>query len=435
MIFDPWLIFEHGVNLLQGIMFSYFVCSCLELKLLKKYKIIASSLCALLIFAALTICNKVVFYEGLAIFIYSLILFVFSVIFMHGSLPNKLFISVVPVNAMAVGSIFSTNFMSFVLNKQIVEFLPYNTYLRVITVLLSNFILFTIIYIIKRITTKKHLVLKKSEWLLLSFELIVSVVAYMFLYYSIFSTNSIKANFYIALSVAAIIIINITTYILLANYSNRHQIEIENTLLKQQAINQKSAIIETKKRYDELQKIKHDFNNVVRVIQNLNTQNKPEDINTYINSFLKEQITAVNIIDTNNNFINAIINSKLAEANKKGIQVELCIISDLETEMYLDLCSLIGNMFDNAINACTDIENSIIKLDIRRDNKELIINMKNSIKSSVLLENPTLATSKADKKNHGFGTKIIREIANNYHGFADFYEENNMFCCNVILYI
>ena len=47
--------------------------------------------------------------------------------------------------------------------------------------------------------------------------------------------------------------------------------------------------------------------------------------------------------------------------------------------------------------------------------------------------NPRLTTTKADKKQHGLGTSIIKEIARKYNGRCDFYESEGMFCCQVTL--
>ena len=51
----------------------------------------------------------------------------------------------------------------------------------------------------------------------------------------------------------------------------------------------------------------------------------------------------------------------------------------------------------------------------------------------MLSANPNLTTDKQDKKSHGLGTKIIKDIAAKYNGFAEFYDEDGSFCCNVII--
>ncbi len=52
---------------------------------------------------------------------------------------------------------------------------------------------------------------------------------------------------------------------------------------------------------------------------------------------------------------------------------------------------------------------------------------------SVLKRNPALKTTKKEKSSHGYGTKIIQDIARKYHGKCDFCEEDGFLCCSVTL--
>ena len=426
-----WLLFELGINVLQGFLAAYFVCGSLKHK--QNKRIISYSLCTIIIFISLTITNYFSYYEGAAIFINSVLLFLFSHIMLEGTIPQKIFVSIVPVNGMAVCSIFSTNLISFIVNQPIYEFLSKSTTLRLITVLVANIVLFLILYIIKKVTARTTLKLMAAEWLLLSFDLVLSVVAYMFLYYAIYSSQSIRANFFNALCAVAIIIINITMYVLLANFSNRYQIQLENNLLRQQAEYQAETILETKKQYDELQKVRHDFKNVLGVIDHLNSSHNNEEISEYISEYLKLQNKSIHVIHTGSSFVDAIINAKLAEANGFGVEVQISTVCDIGNENSMDLCTLLGNLFDNAIRAAKDSKRKTIKLDIRREMQTTIISMKNAIDSSILAVNPHLLSDKPDAGNHGYGTKIIKDIAAKHQGYVDFYEENGFFCCNVIL--
>ena len=76
----------------------------------------------------------------------------------------------------------------------------------------------------------------------------------------------------------------------------------------------------------------------------------------------------------------------------------------------------------------------MIHVSFTQDNKQFVLFMKNTIAESVLKSNPYLLTHKEDKARHGYGTRIIKETAKKHHGFADFYEEDGYFCCNVVLY-
>ena len=430
-----WLVLELAVNLIQGIFCAYFVCGSLRIKRLANIKIIPFAVCTLLMFAVITVTSYYAYFEGIVTFLHAVTLFVFSLIFLEGTVFNKIFISLVPINAVSVGSIFASNVISYIVKKPIYEFLSESTTLRLLTVLFGNLIFFLILFVIKRITSKSTLRLKESEWLLLSFDLAISIIAYITMNYSIYSSNSLLSNFFTALCGAAIIIINITMYIVLSKFSNRYKIQMENTLLRQQVEYHADVILETKKQYDELQKVRHDFNNTVNVIRTLNTEGKGSEIEEYIQEYLKSQTVSKTMIKTGNSFVDAVINSKLSEAQQDGIKVSISAISDLKSEHNIDLCSLIGNLLDNAVRASKESSQKVIKLDIRREGESVVIAVKNTIDSSVLSKNPDLVSDKQDKKNHGYGTKIIREIAKKHSGFADFYEEDGYFCCNVMLYL
>ncbi len=77
--------------------------------------------------------------------------------------------------------------------------------------------------------------------------------------------------------------------------------------------------------------------------------------------------------------------------------------------------------------------NKQIYLKISSDAYKYIFHLKNTIDDSVLKKNPALKTTKKEKSSHGYGTKIIRDIARKYHGKCDFYEEDEFFCCSVTL--
>lgn len=93
------------------------------------------------------------------------------------------------------------------------------------------------------------------------------------------------------------------------------------------------------------------------------------------------------------------------------------------------------NMLENAITATANIKLNAkqINLKIISESEKYTFLIKNSIDQSVLKENPKLHTTKTKFDSHGYGIKIIRDIAKKYNGHCDFYEESNMFCCLVVL--
>lgn len=430
-----WVGFELFVNLFQASIITWYAFGSLKFKYSKKAKVFSFLGTVIALFALITATSYLVNFEGFGTFIHALLLFVCIFFVTEGSLFNKIFVSLVPTNAIAASSTFVYPLFSYISLKTLDTSLFSEGSLRVISLALANFFYICILYIVKKITLRRYFKLKESEWFMLSLNITMSIIAYIFLYYSVYYSASPLVNFYVALCSVAVIVINITMYIVLSNFSNRYETEMENTLLRQQVEYHADAIVETKKQYDELQKVRHDFNNTVNVIRTLNTEGKGSEIEEYIKEYLKSQTVSKTMIKTGNSFVDAVINSKLSEAQQDGIKVSISTISDLKSEHNIDLCSLIGNLLDNAVRASKESSQKVIKLDIRREGESVVIAVKNTIDSSVLSKNPDLVSDKQDKKNHGYGTKIIREIAKKHSGFADFYEEDGYFCCNVMLYL
>lgn len=430
-----WTSFELLVNVYQGILFTYFLWGSLTSKYTGRKNTILFVLCSFSYFTVVTIANFIIAFEGMVIFIYGAIFIAFSLYALNGSIFKKILVSIIPISILAICVVFSLNIIALIFDQRVVNLTYVKSVYRVLFIILSNTLMFILTYILKLLFKRENISLKKMEWIMLALVFSISIVIFIMLFFIAFNTTSDKEKLYIALSMLLIIANDLIVYFLLVQLSKKHKIELENNLLMQQYSFQKQSAIEVKNQYEQLQKVRHDYNNGLRIIQSLNSENKTKEIDDYIEKYLNSQNKTIHIVSTNNEFANAIINSKTAQANSNNIKVSLNVISDLDGINNLDFCNILGNMFDNAIEACNKCEkNKIIQLNISKDGDGITIFMKNSIDNSVIANNPELKTNKKDKSNHGYGTKIIKELAEKHHGFADFYEQDNMFCCNVILY-
>ena len=267
-------------------------------------------------------------------------------------------------------------------------------------------------------------------------QLCISIITFMFLYFASFNSTSKTLDLYITLSIIGLVSINLIAYYLLSRLSAHHLLELENAFFKQQQEYYIRSVNDMKQNYDTVQKIRHDFKNSLHVIRGLNEKGEPEKIEQYIGAFLDQNRSSVILVKTNCIYIDVLLSAKISEAAEHNIDVKLITALNLPSDEYIDMCNLLGNMFDNAIAACLKVPaGRKILLDIIQKDNEVVICMKNTIVDSVLATNPDLLSEKADQKNHGYGTHIIRDIAKKHHGFADFYEEDSMFCCNVVMYL
>ncbi len=149
------------------------------------------------------------------------------------------------------------------------------------------------------------------------------------------------------------------------------------------------------------------------------------------------QLSSALLINTENENANAIINQKHWEAARQNIEfkTEGAFHADLIIEN-LDLCSLLGNLLDNAIEAAVktqlpDLRR--IKLFIKRRGNLLIIITENGYADEPVKANGNFLTAKEDKRLHALGTRSIRYTAGKYNGAVDYVYENNWFKATVML--
>ena len=81
-----------------------------------------------------------------------------------------------------------------------------------------------------------------------------------------------------------------------------------------------------------------------------------------------------------------------------------------------DLCALLGNALDNAIEAAAKAGDKKIFMRCRIDKGMLMLKVRNALAGD---EREDLATTKPDQKHHGLGLAGMREIAARYGGILE----------------
>ena len=104
-----------------------------------------------------------------------------------------------------------------------------------------------------------------------------------------------------------------------------------------------------------------------------------------------------------------------------------------------DMCTLISNLFDNAIDECKHLkrhgaEDPKIYVEIKPQGSYLVITCINPTdKTEIPRRAGFIITTKKDKKIHGYGTGIVSRTAEKYNGLAEFKIEEGKFIAKVML--
>ena len=180
----------------------------------------------------------------------------------------------------------------------------------------------------------------------------------------------------------------------------------------------------------------HDFKNHLRTINGMSEADSK--VKEYTQNLLTTSYSYAKLCHCGNDIIDSIINCKETEAKEKNITFDYCIslTSPLNIES-IDICAILANQIDNAIEACMKIdkknERKII-INILQKEYFIFFTVKNTVKENPFNKNNELITTKNNVSGlHGFGIRIIRETAEKYNGTSENSYEDGQFISSVML--
>ena len=186
--------------------------------------------------------------------------------------------------------------------------------------------------------------------------------------------------------------------------------------------------------HENTRRLKHDMRNHLMVIAMSLGNEKYDEARTYTAQILDKLNLEYSYIDSGNALLNYILNLKLQQAQQMQVHMQLQI-ENLKFQKIdsVDFSSLLTNLLDNAIHAAANSDKRQISVSISKKRGYEAISVRNSINSSVLAVTPDLHSTHAEPEKHGMGIKQIRAIIEKYNGLLDIYEEDLVFCVNVML--
>jgi len=151
----------------------------------------------------------------------------------------------------------------------------------------------------------------------------------------------------------------------------------------------------------------------------------------YVQELEDQMNTVSNFVKTSQPVISALLTKEKWKAEKENVDfiLNVRLLTDIEPKISsVDLCVLVGNIFDNAINACTLLpEDSpkYIKAEILQKGCTLVIRTENPYSSNLKVR-PRLG-------KHGLGLKNVHKVVNKYNGNIDIHSEDEVFCVTIII--
>lgn len=185
----------------------------------------------------------------------------------------------------------------------------------------------------------------------------------------------------------------------------------------------------------ELRKEKHELRNNYFYINSLVKDGKYRELEKYLDENVHYRFSTMEEFHTGHSLLDMLLTQKVAEAREKGIHVMTNILlpSAFVIRDDNDMCSLLLNLLNNAIDAEAAEEEKDLQISITTIKTSLNIVIRNRCSTDVLRENRQLATTKQDKENHGIGLKIVRRIVKKHDGIINFHMQDGYFTAEVML--
>ncbi len=189
--------------------------------------------------------------------------------------------------------------------------------------------------------------------------------------------------------------------------------------------------------YESNAKLFHDFRNHCGMLKNFLTKGKTDEAIAYLDELVGESSTFKACVWTGDETVDYLISIKKALAEEKGIAFEAEVEFPRNTNIKSsDLCAILGNLLDNAIEACVKVaepSDRKIRLVIRRIRQMMVIKLENTYARAPIVKDGEIKTSKTDGGLHGWGIKSAGTAAEKYDGTINSSCDDKLFTTVVTL--
>ena len=227
--------------------------------------------------------------------------------------------------------------------------------------------------------------------------------------------------------------VNILVFYLYGKLSELVQEKVDKALFEQQLHLQETHYEALINAHEQIRSIRHDIKNHIGTISYLAAKYHNSEIEQYLTDLSQQIGETDKTVYTGNSGIDAITSLKLTEAGKQGIKITESILIPKDLDIpFAEAVILLGNLFDNAIEACIKIREKkpYIFFKLQYVNSMLYVEMKNSATDKANM----LHSEKADPLFHGLGLKNICRVVDNYNGTMNTTFENGTFIVKIVLY-
>ncbi len=290
--------------------------------------------------------------------------------------------------------------------------------------IISKILLFTLVRVIFLLKKgEKYTKIEKESLLLyvLPVVTVADIILLVRLEYYVPAQESHKIL--MAFVCMGLIFCNIAVFFIYDKNLKKHELESQLRQAREMQKLQANHYMQLERSLQESRRQMHDFQNHITTLEHLHNEKDNEKAVAYMRELqqqMKEQMQQASF-----KVKNAAFDVILYEQNKRckelGIAFDKQILyDDLSFLSYMDTCTIFANALDNAVKACSEMQNGPKKIDftIKRKKDMLTIVIENTKENEIVDKGRRLLSTKHDRERHGFGLENIKTAAAKYDGLV-----------------
>ncbi len=306
--------------------------------------------------------------------------------------------------------------------------------------MISFGILFNVFYISR---VRKALNTTHVNWNLIA---LISFFAGVYVYYELIARGSILDRqdeiIPICFTLILLAVVFLTLLWTMVKIGEKEQQELELIkknnaldLIRIQLKQVDSTYKQINETYNKLRYMRHDINKELTILEGLCIEGNISKIKEHISKVIKTIPETKIVKYCSNHMLNSILNhyNQLIEDHQINASFSIKIKENSDS-LISDICIILANGIENAIEATSKTDDKYINVDVRETESSIIISITNSFnKKDIKVVNNKLITNKKDIENHGLGLKIIENLATSHNGNMIYIIEENTFRLDIWL--
>lgn len=192
---------------------------------------------------------------------------------------------------------------------------------------------------------------------------------------------------------------------------------------------------EVENMYRQARGWRHDYRNHIQVLSGYAQMGDLESLKAYLKELSIDLESVDTVLKTGNKMADVILNSKISLARSRDIKVD----ADAHVPVSLnisevDMCIIVGNLFDNAIEACMQLpkEERMIRVYMDIKNTQLYMSFTNTTaQKKQKKDGGRFRSTKGE--GHGYGLVRIDTIVERYQGYLRRNSEDGAFTTEILL--